>query len=59
MPPPGESVIAPLRLSREEYPGPEETTQEITFSFGDSNSSILITVPGDEDFKYVVMPMRI
>ena len=34
-------------------------TQEITFSFGDSNSSILITVPGDEDFKYVVMPMRI
>lgn len=34
-------------------------TQEIIFSFGDSNSSILITVPGDEDFKYVVMPMRI
>ncbi len=34
-------------------------TQEVTFSFGDSNSSILITVPGDEDFKYVVMPMRI
>ncbi len=34
-------------------------TQEITFSFGDSNSSILITVPGNEDFKYVVMPMRI
>jgi DNA polymerase-3 subunit beta len=35
------------------------STQEVTFSFGDSNSSILITVPGDEDFKYVVMPMRI
>lgn len=35
------------------------TTQEVTFSFGDSNSSILITVPGNEDFKYVVMPMRI
>ncbi len=35
------------------------STQEITFSFGDSNSSILITVPGNEDFKYVVMPMRI
>jgi DNA polymerase-3 subunit beta len=34
-------------------------TQEVTLSFGDSNSSILITVPGDEDFKYVVMPMRI
>ncbi len=34
-------------------------TQDVTFSFGDSNSSILITVPGNEDFKYVVMPMRI
>lgn len=32
---------------------------EITFSFGDSNSSILITMPGNDDFKYVVMPMRI
>jgi DNA polymerase-3 subunit beta len=35
------------------------STQEVIFSFGDSNSSILITVPGNEDFKYVVMPMRI
>ena len=35
------------------------SAQEITFSFGDPNSSILITVPGDEEFKYVVMPMRI
>ena len=34
-------------------------TQDVIFSFGDSNSSILITVPGNEDFKYVVMPMRI
>lgn len=33
--------------------------QTITFSFGDPNSSILITVPGNEEFKYVVMPMRI
>lgn len=33
--------------------------QNITFSFGDPNSSILITVPENEDFKYVVMPMRI
>lgn len=33
--------------------------QEVTFSFGDPNSSILITVPGEEEFKYVVMPMRI
>jgi DNA polymerase-3 subunit beta len=35
------------------------TAQNITFSFGDPNSSILITVPGNEEFKYVVMPMRI
>lgn len=34
-------------------------SQAITFSFGDSNSSILITMPGNDDFKYVVMPMRI
>jgi DNA polymerase-3 subunit beta len=33
--------------------------QAVTFSFGDPNSSILITVPGEEEFKYVVMPMRI
>ncbi len=33
--------------------------QTITFSFGDSNNSILLTVPGNEEFKYVVMPMRI
>jgi DNA polymerase-3 subunit beta len=31
----------------------------VTFSFGDPNSSILITVAGDNDYKYVVMPMRI
>lgn len=35
------------------------SSQTITFSFGDPNSSILITVPGNEEFKYVVMPMRI
>ncbi len=34
-------------------------TQTIIFSFGDANSSILITIPGNEEFKYVVMPMRI
>jgi DNA polymerase III subunit beta len=34
-------------------------SEEIVFSFGDPNSSILITVPSNEDFKYVVMPMRI
>lgn len=35
------------------------TEKNTTFSFGDPNSSILITVPGNEEFKYVVMPMRI
>ncbi len=35
------------------------SAQTITFSFGDPNSSILITVPGNDEFKYVVMPMRI
>jgi DNA polymerase III subunit beta len=28
-------------------------------ALGDANSSALITVPGNENFKYVVMPMRI
>ena len=32
---------------------------EIQWSFNDANSSALITVPGNERFKYVVMPMRI
>jgi DNA polymerase-3 subunit beta len=27
--------------------------------FGDANSSALISVPGDDSFRYVVMPMRI
>jgi len=31
----------------------------VIFSFGDANSSILLTVPGNNSFKYVVMPMRI
>jgi DNA polymerase-3 subunit beta len=26
---------------------------------GDANSSAVITLPGSESFKYVVMPMRI
>lgn len=33
--------------------------EEVQCAFGDSNSSGLITVPGEENFKYVVMPMRI
>ena len=35
------------------------TQQMTTFSFGHPNSSILITEPGNDEFKYVVMPMRI
>lgn len=34
-------------------------TEEVCWSFNDANSSALITVPGNEQFKYVVMPMRI
>lgn len=34
-------------------------TREVDCSFGDANSSCLITIPGDDRFKYVVMPMRI
>ena len=33
--------------------------EKINFSFADANSSCLITVPNDENYKYVVMPMRI
>lgn len=33
--------------------------ESIALSFGDANSSGLFTVPGQECFKYVVMPMRI
>ena len=33
--------------------------EEIQWSFNDVNSSALITVPGNDRFKYVVMPMRI
>lgn len=32
---------------------------EVIFSFADANSSCLVTVPNDENYKYVVMPMRI
>ncbi len=33
--------------------------EEVTFSFADANSSCLITLPNNPDYKYVVMPMRI
>lgn len=35
------------------------TGVQATLSFGDPNSSILMTNPTDQEFRYVVMPMRI
>lgn len=35
------------------------SSEQATFSFADANSSCLITVPNNTDYKYVVMPMRI
>ncbi len=35
------------------------SAEQIECSLGDANSSMLMTVPGDKSFKYVVMPMRI
>ncbi|HXT03132.1 MAG TPA: DNA polymerase III subunit beta [Casimicrobiaceae bacterium] len=34
-------------------------TDTVHIAFGDSNSSALVTLPGRDDYKYVVMPMRI
>ena len=34
-------------------------TDKIDCAFGDANSSMLITIPERDDFRYVVMPMRI
>lgn len=34
-------------------------SEAVCIDFGDANTSALLTVPGDEQFKYVVMPMRI
>ena len=31
----------------------------VEWGFNDANSSALLTLPGNENFKYVVMPMRI
>jgi len=31
----------------------------VTMAFGDAPSSALLTLPGDESFRYVLMPMRI
>ena len=35
------------------------TTDRVHFAFGDANSSALVTLPERDDYKYVVMPMRI
>ncbi len=34
-------------------------SEQVQLELGDANSSVLITLPEDPDFKYVVMPMRI
>lgn len=34
-------------------------SEKLNFAFNDSSSSCLITIPKNEDYKYVVMPMRI
>lgn len=34
-------------------------TDRVTMAFGDATSSALLTLPGDESFRYVLMPMRI
>jgi len=34
-------------------------SQDVSFALGDANSSALVQIPGRDDFKYVVMPMRI
>jgi DNA polymerase-3 subunit beta len=35
------------------------TGDKVCWSFNDANSSALITMPDNERFKYVIMPMRI
>ena len=34
-------------------------SNDVRLAFGDATSSALITIPGRDDYKYVVMPMRI
>ena len=34
-------------------------SDQVTCSFGDANSSVLVTISEDSDFRYVVMPIRI
>jgi len=35
------------------------STERVQLAFGDANSSALVTMPDRDDYKYVVMPMRI
>jgi len=35
------------------------SSSSVKLAFGDANSSALVTMPGRDDYKYVVMPMRI
>ena len=35
------------------------SSETAVFSFGDMNSSVLMTTPVDAEFRYVIMPMRI
>ena len=35
------------------------SNESVQIEFGDANSSALVSLPGDDSFKYVVMPMRI
>ena len=34
-------------------------SEDVECAFGDANSSMLVTVPDNKEFRYVVMPMRI
>jgi len=35
------------------------SSEKVDLAFGDANSSALVTMPQRDDYKYVVMPMRI
>ncbi|TJZ70093.1 DNA polymerase III subunit beta [Chitiniphilus eburneus] len=35
------------------------SVEQLNFTFGDVNSSVLVTIADNEHFKYIVMPMRI
>ena len=33
--------------------------ETLHFAFGEAGSSVLVSIPDNEHFKYIVMPMRI